>query len=520
VILAIDGLQPDVGHEVLWVIRDVLSGEVLLAKSLLSSTQADLAKLLLEVKDAISVPIAGIISDGQTSIRKAVADALRGVPHQLCPELSGKIITQSSLALCVGIGHDPFMERKSKNKKAIPPSRRVPDADAVLSAELADWPETVQRGSLVAMLQKQVAKLRAAADAHGNRGLFLDDVFIAYLLAFFNPSIRTLRTLEDFSQTRQAQKHLAIPKICRSTLSDFQKIADPQRLGPIMEALRRQLAGKTAGGRLPRDLAALHRQILAVDGTFLSAAAEVAWAVKSRNQRGGGRHKARFDWQVDVGTFLPELVVVPDPGESEADSAARHITPGTINLYDRASLSFYLIASHYGPDPEPDPVPVAEFTIRLKEPGPNAPTLETIETRPLDDKAEAAGVLSDRIVRMPGLEKSRNLRVKLREVTLRGNDGKPVRLLTNLLDVPAHVVALLYTHRWQVELFFKWLKSYGNFNHLISHQREGVLLNFYVTIIGVMLMYLHTGFRVSKYAMALMTRALKVELCTPFPLLQ
>jgi len=84
VILAIDGLQPDVGHEVLWVIRDVLSGEVLLAKSLLSSTQADLAKLLCEVKDALAVPIAGVVSDGQSSIRKAVVKALEGVPHQLC----------------------------------------------------------------------------------------------------------------------------------------------------------------------------------------------------------------------------------------------------------------------------------------------------------------------------------------------------------------------------------------------------------------------------------------------------
>ena len=84
VILAIDGLQPDVGHEVLWVIRDVLSGEVLLARSLLSSCQEDLAKLLREVKEALDVPIAGVVSDGQTSIRKAVAKALKGVPHQLC----------------------------------------------------------------------------------------------------------------------------------------------------------------------------------------------------------------------------------------------------------------------------------------------------------------------------------------------------------------------------------------------------------------------------------------------------
>lgn len=37
IVLAIDGLQPDVGHEVLWVLRDCLSGEVLLAQSLLSA---------------------------------------------------------------------------------------------------------------------------------------------------------------------------------------------------------------------------------------------------------------------------------------------------------------------------------------------------------------------------------------------------------------------------------------------------------------------------------------------------
>ncbi len=85
VVLAIDGLQPDVGHEVLWVFRDVLSGEVLLARSRLSSTQDDLARLIREVKQALEVPIAGVVSDGQDSIRKAVQEALDGVPHPLCP---------------------------------------------------------------------------------------------------------------------------------------------------------------------------------------------------------------------------------------------------------------------------------------------------------------------------------------------------------------------------------------------------------------------------------------------------
>jgi hypothetical protein len=84
VILAIDGLQPDVGHEVLWVVRDCLSGEVLLARSLLSSTQRDLSALLCEVKEAVPVPIRGVISDGQRTIRQAVASCLPGVPHQLC----------------------------------------------------------------------------------------------------------------------------------------------------------------------------------------------------------------------------------------------------------------------------------------------------------------------------------------------------------------------------------------------------------------------------------------------------
>src|SRR5215208_661234 len=84
VVLALDGLQPDVGHEVLWVIRDCVSGEALLARSLLSATEADLVPLLREVKDALPVPILGVVSDGQTSIRNAVASALPGIPHQLC----------------------------------------------------------------------------------------------------------------------------------------------------------------------------------------------------------------------------------------------------------------------------------------------------------------------------------------------------------------------------------------------------------------------------------------------------
>jgi len=84
VILALDGLQPDIGHEVLWVLRDCLSGEVLLARSLLSAAQPDLAVLLRTVRQNLQVPIVGIVSDGQLSIRGAVAEVFPDVPHQLC----------------------------------------------------------------------------------------------------------------------------------------------------------------------------------------------------------------------------------------------------------------------------------------------------------------------------------------------------------------------------------------------------------------------------------------------------
>lgn len=62
VILALDGLQPDVGHEVLWVLRDCISGEVLVARSLLGATESDLVPLLEEGTDIcqqLAISIAG-----------------------------------------------------------------------------------------------------------------------------------------------------------------------------------------------------------------------------------------------------------------------------------------------------------------------------------------------------------------------------------------------------------------------------------------------------------------------------
>jgi hypothetical protein len=87
VILALDGVPPDVGHEVLWVVRDCLSEEILLARPLLSSTQGDLTALLTEVKEELEhleVSVKGVLSDGEETIGSAVAFVFPAVPHQLC----------------------------------------------------------------------------------------------------------------------------------------------------------------------------------------------------------------------------------------------------------------------------------------------------------------------------------------------------------------------------------------------------------------------------------------------------
>lgn len=83
IILAIDGVQPEKGNETLWLLRDVRSGRVLIARNLLSSGSMEISSLIREVKQ-IGVPLLGVISDKQESLCLAVEKELPGLPHQLC----------------------------------------------------------------------------------------------------------------------------------------------------------------------------------------------------------------------------------------------------------------------------------------------------------------------------------------------------------------------------------------------------------------------------------------------------
>jgi hypothetical protein len=361
---------------------------------------------------------------------------------------------------------------------------------------LPNWPEPITGGKFVRMLEKHVRALRDSP-AHGNRQLFLDDVVIAHLLAFYNPTLRSLRTVEDFSQTRQAQRHLSVRRLCKSTLSDFHRVADPALLKPIVARL--QMAAASRGMRsTPPDLPRALGQVLAVDGSFFTVAADVAWAVAHRTNRGQVRASVRLDMHLDVATWLPEVIDVSGQGTSEAESAAHSITPGAIHVYDRGIFSFELLERQQAAE--------AFFVHRLREPGPRCPKFLGEAARSLTAEDEAAGVLSDTVGRMAGSQHRHAPDIVLREVIVRSADepGGVIRLLTNLLEVEAWAIALLYRYRWHVELFFRWLKCFANFAHLISESRQGILLSFYVAVIGVLLMYLHTGAKPSKYAFSLL----------------
>lgn len=363
-------------------------------------------------------------------------------------------------------------------------------------AHLELWPHQVQGGKYVRILQRHVDSLREES-AHGNRSLFLDDVFLAYLLAFFNPSLRSLRTIEDFSETRQAQRHLSIRRICRSTLADYHHLVDADRLKPMVATLREAVAQHRQGSAAPPDLQQVLQEVVAVDGTFLPAFADVTWAICERNNTPRVRHKARLDCQIDVRSWVPEVITVPEPGQSEADSARRTITPGAIHLYDRGFLSFALLAAHYANGDVEHPT--AHFVLRLRQEGNNSPSFQHPVAKPVSSKGRSAGIVADQFGTLEGVNEHLGQAATLREVVVALDDGTQLRLLTNLLDLPAEVIATLYRQRWQVELFFRWLKCCANFNHLISHSRSGTQLNFYVVLIGVMLMYLHVEGRPSMY---------------------
>ena len=311
---------------------------------------------------------------------------------------------------------------------------------------------------------------------------------MALLYAFYNPTCRSLRTLEGLCGA--CQHEIGVERLCRSTTSDSMALFDPKLLLPILEDLRARLP---ALGRADADLEQITSQVIAADGSYFNIYADVAWAIhlSRRNKRTGA--EIRLNLQLDVRDLLPlHASVSGDDGCSEGDAFIPDLVANAIYLSDRNFVDFAFMSAVLGKG--------SDFVIRAKSDSPN---FSPQQQRELTQADKDHGVIGDRV----GILTGRNAPTgPVREVVIVAPDtGKPIRLITSLLDVPAHVIGVLYRHRWQIELFFRWLKVWGNFEHLISHSRNGLTIQFYVAVIGVLLMYLSTGHRVSKYAYSLLT---------------
>jgi hypothetical protein len=117
---------------------------------------------------------------------------------------------------------------------------------------------------------------------------------------------------------------------------------------------------------------------------------------------------------------------------------------------------------------------------------------------PLDDVEELAvptdsGILSDRIGFLPRRQaKSRRnpFRDAVREVRVRTDKGKVLRIVSNDLDAPVEEIAALYKRRWDIELFFRWVKQTLKITRFLGTSENAVRTQVAVALIAFLLLRL------------------------------
>lgn len=340
------------------------------------------------------------------------------------------------------------------------------------------------------LLENQLAQLHRQP-AHGNRTLFCDHVVVAHLLIFFNHGLNGLRGIEDLFGSPKMRKRFGVPRMPRSTLADAQQVFDPQLLLPVIESLKQRAQLQPHDPRLD----VITRQLLAVDGTFFTVAPRIAWAVFN----GSGKGNVKAHVQFDILRGLPEEVALTDGQAGEGRQLRATLQAGRFYLLDRGYQQYQLLADILAAG--------SDFVVRLRK----SATAETIEERPLTAADLAAGVVGDQVIRLGWrLDQTASLpplrRVEVSFVDRHGRAGTII-LLTNRLDLPAWMIALLYQHRWQVELFFRWWKCVAHFQHFFSESPGGMTLQVYVTLIGLLLIAIEIGAKPSKYDYSLMMAA-------------
>ena len=353
----------------------------------------------------------------------------------------------------------------------------------------------------LAPLLERLHEVGCERDKADNRDLHYDQLCLLLLLGLFNPVVDSLRGLQQASELELVQERLQLGRASLGSLSEASRVFDAERLKAIIEELGGQLQPLARDPRL-KDI---RKTLTLVDGTLVSALPLLVQAMGLKAQTGSGLVKWRLHTHFEVARFVPTRMDVTPDGGGEHDERAvleRTLEEDRLYVMDRGYAKFALFNRIVAKN--------SSYVCRLRDN--SAP--QVLEERPLSEEARAAGVLSDQIVQFANGKAEDRPDHRLRYVcvvcsrhtsrgkyrggsTGPGSDGV-LRIATNLLDVPAEIISLIYRFRWTIELFFRFFKQILGCRKFYFRSQNGITLQTYCAIIACMLLCLWTGRKPTK----------------------
>jgi hypothetical protein len=348
----------------------------------------------------------------------------------------------------------------------------------------------------LAPLLSRLRDVGCERDKSGNRTLFYDQYCMLVLLFMFNPVVRSLRSIEQASQLRKVQQKLGCQRASLASLSEATDVFEPERLKEIIAELGSQLQPIANDSRL-KDL---QDTLTLVDGTLLKGLPILVRAGIQEDTRAAKLEaKVRLHTQFDLQRGVPVRIDVTEGvNRVEADERAvlaKALEKGRCYVEDRGYAKFKLFNEivHAG----------SSYVCRLRD---NS-VYQTVEHRQLTEDDVQAGVVFDGVVLLGESTKKAEDRPDhpLRLVAIRttphekrGSAPGPASnglllIATNLLDLPAWIIGLIYRYRWTIEVFFRFFKHVLGCRHLLSHDSVGIEIQTYCAIIACMLISLWTG---------------------------
>ncbi len=333
-------------------------------------------------------------------------------------------------------------------------------------------------------------------DRAGNRTLHYDQYCMLLLLYLFNPIVTSLRGIQQASELKNVQRKLQCPRASLGSLSEATRVFDPERLKEIIAELGDQLEPLAQDKRLSD----IKQTITLVDGTLIAALPNIMEASWRKAKTGNGMVKWRLHTHFEILRGVPTRIDVTPNGGGPYDERAvleKVLEEDRLYVEDRGYAKFALLNKIVAAK--------SSYVCRLRD---NS-VWEVVEENYRNDDAALGEIIRDEVVRFSKSAASsrpdhpiRVICIRINPHTTRGkyrggssgvdSDGI-LRIATNLLDVPAETIALIYSKRWAIETFFRFFKHILGCRHLLSHDAEGIEIQTYCAIIASMLIALWTG---------------------------